>query len=254
MGINKICCKCSMEKPVTSFPKSSENKDGRKGTCKACVEIKNKIYREKNKEKRKIYDKKYIEENKEKIKARQKEYSARTKDKIDARTKEWADRNAEKLKKYRAEYYQANKDRISNYKKNNRSKLNEYRKNLIKTNQNFALSERIRSRIGKLLRINNIKKTHNSIDLLGCSISFLKNHLESKFTSGMTWENRGNNGWHIDHIKPCASFDLSDPEQQKQCFHYTNLQPLWATREIAMSYGEGIDYIGNIEKGVKLND
>jgi len=43
----------------------------------------------------------------------------------------------------------------------------------------------------------------------------------------MTWENHGFDGWHVDHIKPCTSFDLTDLEQQKQCFHYTNLQPLW---------------------------
>jgi len=53
-----------------------------------------------------------------------------------------------------------------------------------------------------------------------------KQYLASKFTERMNWENYGRKGWHIDHIKPCVSFDLSDPEQQKQCFHYTNLQPL----------------------------
>jgi hypothetical protein len=44
----------------------------------------------------------------------------------------------------------------------------------------------------------------------------------------MSWDNHGKHGWHIDHIRPCASFDFSDPEQQQQCFHYSNLQPLWA--------------------------
>lgn len=83
-----------------------------------------------------------------------------------------------------------------------------------------------RSRVRQALKLN--KKAHCTIDLLGCSPMELREYLESKFEDGMTWENRGLHGWHIDHIKPCASFDLSDPEQQKECFHYTNLQPLWA--------------------------
>ena len=71
-------------------------------------------------------------------------------------------------------------------------------------------------------------KYGTTFDLIGCSSEFLRNHLKSQFTEGMTWENYGYYGWHIDHIKPCASFDLSDIEQQKLCFHYSNLQPLWA--------------------------
>ena len=63
--------------------------------------------------------------------------------------------------------------------------------------------------------------------LTGCaSWNELKIYLESKFSNGMTWENMGE--WHIDHIKPCYSFDLTDEKQQMECFHFTNLQPLWA--------------------------
>ena len=65
-------------------------------------------------------------------------------------------------------------------------------------------------------------------ELVGCSMDQLKEHLERQFTEGMTWDNYGFYGWHIDHIIPCVSFDLTDIEQQKKCFHYTNLQPLWA--------------------------
>jgi hypothetical protein len=71
-------------------------------------------------------------------------------------------------------------------------------------------------------------KHQRTIEMLGCTAKELKNYLASKFTDGMTWENYGMDGWHVDHIRPCSSFDLSDPEQQRQCFHYTNLQPLWA--------------------------
>lgn len=64
--------------------------------------------------------------------------------------------------------------------------------------------------------------------LIGCSISELKGYLENLFSDGMSWDNRGMYGWHIDHVKPCASFDLTNEEEVKKCFHYTNLQPLWA--------------------------
>ena len=82
----------------------------------------------------------------------------------------------------------------------------------------------LRSRINHAIR--GYRKSRSTIELLGCHIKQLKKHLESKFKEGMNWNNYGK--WHIDHIKPCCSFDLSKPEEQKKCFHYTNLQPLWA--------------------------
>lgn len=71
------------------------------------------------------------------------------------------------------------------------------------------------------------KKLRSTAQLLGCTFDQLKSHLESKFDKRMTWDNYGYYGWHIDHIRPCESFDLSKCEQQEKCFHYTNLQPLW---------------------------
>ena len=130
-----------------------------------------------------------------------------------------------------------NKDYNKNYKKNNPPSLN------------LKISTLLSNRINGLLKSINSKKTSSSRQLLGCSIEFFREYLESKFTKGMSWENHGLYGWHLDHIRCCSSFDLSDLEQQKLCFHYTNYQPLWATTEIAMEYGEGQDYIGNIEKG-----
>ena len=66
------------------------------------------------------------------------------------------------------------------------------------------------------------------MELIGCSIEQARAHIESLWQEGMTWSNHTLEGWHIDHIKPINTFDLSDAEQQKICFHYTNLRPLWA--------------------------
>lgn len=77
------------------------------------------------------------------------------------------------------------------------------------------------------------RKAMPTMQLVGCTTAQLRAHLESMFQSGMGWHNQGQ--WHIDHIIPCASFDLSQPDQQAKCFHWTNLQPLWAKDNLAKS-------------------
>ena len=82
----------------------------------------------------------------------------------------------------------------------------------------------LRSRVSHALSRNS--KSDSTETLVGCSMNELRDHLESQFTAGMTWDNYGE--WHVDHIKPCAMFDFSIDSHQFQCFHYTNMQPLWA--------------------------
>ncbi len=91
------------------------------------------------------------------------------------------------------------------------------------TNQNAKLSGNLRTRLGQVLKGNPKKDT--TMNLVGCDIDFLWKHLESKFTKGMTRENYGE--WHVDHIVPCAHFNLQREEEQRRCFHWRNLQPLW---------------------------
>ena len=82
------------------------------------------------------------------------------------------------------------------------------------------------------------RKSGHTMELVGCSVSELATHLEKQFAEKMTWENKGE--WHIDHRRPCASFDLSDAEQQKMCFHFTNCQPMWGSENMSKndSYDE----------------
>lgn len=95
----------------------------------------------------------------------------------------------------------------------------------------FKMACTLRSRLGTALFRQKASKSDSTMELVGCPIEFLRGYLEARFQEGMTWENHGE--WHVDHIRPCVSFDLTDPEQQRKCFHYTNLQPLWASDNLS---------------------
>lgn len=98
-----------------------------------------------------------------------------------------------------------------------------YQQERLKTDPLFKLKRNLRSRLNKAVQFG--YKAGSAVDDLGCSIEELKIYLELRFQPGMTWNNYGD--WHIDHVKPLASFDITDPDQVKQACHYTNLQPLW---------------------------
>ena len=99
-----------------------------------------------------------------------------------------------------------------------------YQKNRADNDVGFRILMNLRTRLGAAIRGKG--KSGSTRKLLGCSIPELKAHLEKQFTPGMSWENYG--AWHVDHIVPCCSFDLTCAEEQRRCFHFTNLQPLWA--------------------------
>jgi predicted DNA-binding protein YlxM (UPF0122 family) len=128
---------------------------------------------------------------------------------------------------------------IYSWQKRNPAKKNAYYRKYvnkrIRQDEDFAMRKKLGRRIRDALAKYGGEKADRTMDLIGCSVKELRTHLESQFEHGMNWENWTVNGWHIDHIRPCASFDLTDPEQQRQCFHYSNLQPLWAEDNIKKS-------------------
>jgi hypothetical protein len=127
------------------------------------------------------------------------------------------------------------------YKSTEKAKLGRrrYLNKKYRTNENYRIQKSYRKKTTKALKrllsgkLQTTKDKHR--DYLGCSISYYKDYIESKFQEGMTWENYGVHGWHLDHIIPCTAFDLTNPEQIKKCFHYTNTQPLWAKDNIKKS-------------------
>lgn len=103
--------------------------------------------------------------------------------------------------------------------------------NLYHTDILYKTSQIFRSRLD--LAIKQTWKAGHTTELLGCTIEKFIKYIEAKFQPGMSWENWNRNGWHLDHIKPIASFDLRKKDEQKKCCRYTNFQPLWAKDNIS---------------------
>ena len=143
--------------------------------------------------------------------------------------------NRQMLNEINRIYYLKNKQKIAKYGKKwkqlNKEKLNKRYINRLKTDINLKIRKYLQTRIWSALR--GIHKSVRTMELIGCTIEQLRRHLKKQFKPGMSWSNYGK--WHVDHIIPCASFDLSKSEEQRKCFHYTNLQPLWAEENIIKS-------------------
>ncbi len=201
----RVCSKCHVEKPITEYLYIKDKKRYSR-QCKQCIRDVAKKWWLKNLDHKREKNNQNYQENKE----RRKEA-----------TRLWKKRNPE---------YIANSTR--QYRKDNREKINKKRREHAKiryeNDPNLVLLNSLRCRIREVLKAQHAEKSNTTYELIGCNHIELKNHFESLFTGGMFWGNYGTHGWSIDHIIPCASFDLTDPEQQKICFHYSNLQPLWA--------------------------
>ncbi len=144
------------------------------------------------------------------------------------KVKLWVLNNQEKNRAYKKKYRDKNKKKSLEYQKKRRRKV-----------PKFKIVGNLRHRIWHALN-GNLKKD-STIKLLGITTENFIKYLESKFQLGMTWENYGvwrmnePMKWHIDHIIPCNFFDLTTEQGQRKCFHYTNLQPLWADQNISKS-------------------
>ena len=219
-----------------------------------------KEYRLKNKEKISEYAKEYYLKNKERIKEHKKEYNLKNREHKKEWQKEWNLRNKEHIKEQKKEYNLKNKERIKEHKKEyylknrehykqsqkeyqkeylSRPETKELRRNRVnnkyKTDINFRLTDLCRRRLLHALKGNS--KTASTMELIGCTIDELRQHIESKFEPWMNWENQGRGGWDVDHIKACFHFNMADPEQQRTCFNWSNLQPM--------------EHIENIKKGTR---
>ncbi len=204
----KKCAKCKKHKIISEFHKCKTGRMGLHNYCKICISK---------------HKKQYIKDNKKQIK----EYKRRP----DVRERE----NKRERERYKNDPEYREKRLEQNRIRRRKEPAKSVQRLRYKTDISFRLKRTCQKRIQAAIKRCKedldveVFKCAKTQDLIGCSISDLKIYLESLFKLGMTWENHGygDEKWHIDHIIPCSAFDLTDPEQQKKCFHYSNLQPLW---------------------------
>ena len=164
-----------------------------------------------NKRKKNKYktDEEYRESRKAKSNARFHELSPAEKTERSRRNR--AARDQEELKKYHREYFR------------NRSE----------EDVNFKLINNLRGRTAMAIKAGKGLKAQQTETLMGCTIAQARDYIESLFEEGMSWDNWSPDGWHLDHIRPCSSFDLKDEKQQFVCFNFRNCMPLWASENIS---------------------
>jgi hypothetical protein len=229
----KTCTKCGVEKDVGEFSKNKSEKDGLQNWCKSC----RKEDYEANHEERLAKKKEHYEANRGELLLKKKEYYETNRDKIRAKQKELYEVNREEiLAKRRTPEHRA-KQRTPEY----RAKKNTQRKKRRDEDPRFRLEELLRSRVKMALKTQGAKKFTSTMDLIGCSPEFLTKHLEKQIKPGTKRED-----YHVDHIIPCVYFDLTKEEEQKMCFHWTNLQLLLGPAN--MSKSDDVFWCGQVYK------
>ena len=210
--MQKKCTKCLEVKDLQQFTKDIRYSKGCRSRCKACCS-------------------QYVKDN-------QKHINFLARKRYDPNKERERSRNRKQYKKESDhQYYLLNKERIIEQcrvyacKPGRKERVNALRKSRRENDPGYRIENRLRVRLYYALK--GVLKVDATKKLVGCSIETLKDHFENHFSDGMSWDKIGE--WHIDHIRPCASFDLSDPAQQRECFHYSNLQPLRAADNLRKS-------------------
>jgi len=230
----KACYCCEEVLDLTNFTKNKARADGLNSYCMPCIKKKWKELPKETKAAREQQKREYLDANRERRNEWCREYSKipEVKQKKSEAGKLYKKNNKEKVAAYKKEYNAANKDKINKHRR-------EHQKIRRQNDPQFKLRGLLSNRVNSALKASNTSKSISTMELIGCTVDFLRKYLKNQFEEGMTWENHGKDPdtcWHMDHIRPCDSFDLTDEDQQRECFHYSNLQPLWGRENMEKSF------------------
>lgn len=182
----------------------------------------------KTSEKKRAYYRKWRSQNPEKARAACRAHYHANREKMIEKSNRYFEANPGYKQATFKKWYDANRGK-------ERTRKLEYNRKRRASDPLFRLQANLRARIHQALKSRK-PPSSRTMKSTGCTIQFLKGWLESRWQPGMSWENYGNHGWHVDHVIPCNAFDLSKPEEALQCFHYSNLQPLWAKENLKKGY------------------
>ena len=182
------------------------------------VNVWQRAYHQQNKEEKNAQQRAYRQKNKEEKKAYSRAYYQQNKEERNAYSRAYHQKNKEERRVWDKDYRQANKEERRAY-------MTKYARTRRQKDPLYRFLQSIRSQAVRVVKQVGLgKKPTNTFKWVGCSPEQLKTHIESLFLEGMSWDNYGKYGWHVDHIRPVSSFK---PEEWEQINHYTNLQPLW---------------------------
>jgi len=196
-------------------------------------------WREDNPEKAKENVRKYYTENKEKILTNQKQRRLDNIEFYKEKDKNYRLNNLAACKEKDRKRYWDNREKKLAYSRDNsykyRDSSRDKQKERYYNDPQFRFVLNLKNSVRKAIKKHNKSKGSKTVEILGCDYEFFKIYFEGLFYGSMTWEHFLSGDIHIDHIIPVSSFDLTMKEQQLQCFHYSNLQPLWAKENLSKS-------------------
>ncbi len=227
---HKRCNKCSEEKPLSAFSACKASADGKQSRCEMCQAAYMRERYAANPEKSKEAHRKYCAANREKVRKTCHKWRVANPEKVSKGMRKYRAANREKFREASRKYREANPEKTKETNRKWSAANPDYHKERLKTDPQYRLAYLLRIRLNGALKNN--QKTGSAVRDLGCTIPALQAHLEARFRPGMNWKNQGRRKgqrcWEIDHIKPLASFDLTDRKQLLEAVHFSNLQPLWA--------------------------